>query len=49
MISRFINITEFTLPAPFLSQNSAARLWVILILEKCLQNKALEQFKFIAK
>jgi len=29
------------------SQNSAARLWVNLILDQCLQNKAFETFSYI--
>ena len=46
-ISWFINKTNSLRRAPCQSPNNAARLWVILILEQCLQNKALEWFKFI--
>ena len=34
--------------APSYSQNNAARLWVIWILEQCLQNEMLDQLKCIA-
>jgi len=37
------------IPLPCKTQNNAALLKVILILEHCLQNKAFERFMFIAK
>ena len=48
-VYKYICITKFPSPRTLLESNNAARVWVILNLYQCLQNKSLERFKFIAK